>query len=135
MHGYVERLSAAFPCIREVWLFGSRANGGAGPNSDWDYLVFTDDGGLLNRLHLDPTFRHADVDLFVCADGRIAAAPWCPQGEQQKQLLLDNEFGCLNWQCVSDDEAEYTETKEASPGDVNSIVRKRRAIRVYLRKP
>lgn len=34
---------AAEPSTREVWLIGSRANGTATDESDWDLLVFTDE--------------------------------------------------------------------------------------------
>jgi len=39
----LRRIFARFPCIREVRLFGSRANGNAGRTSDIDLAVFAPD--------------------------------------------------------------------------------------------
>lgn len=40
---YTSDVVAAYPNIDEVLLFGSRANGCARPESDWDCMVFADD--------------------------------------------------------------------------------------------
>ena len=40
---YILELVASSPSIREAWLFGSRAAGSARPESDWDFLAFTDE--------------------------------------------------------------------------------------------
>jgi predicted nucleotidyltransferase len=46
---YIRDLVAAYPAVKEVWLYGSRANGYADPDSDWDYLAFADDDTLSAR--------------------------------------------------------------------------------------
>ncbi len=55
----------------QIWLFGSRARGDAGPESDWDLLVVVPDG--LSDSALDPVVawrlqRESGVsaDLVLC---------------------------------------------------------------------
>jgi Polymerase beta, Nucleotidyltransferase len=45
---YVSALVSAYSAIREVWLYGSRANETARPDSDWDYLAFADEATLVS---------------------------------------------------------------------------------------
>ncbi len=72
---WIEALVAASPSIREVWLFGSRANSAATTTSDWDFLIFSDEltageiAGLI-RLYRD------DVDLLVVTDGDSFESAW-----------------------------------------------------------
>lgn len=56
---------------QQVWLFGSRARGDAGPRSDWDLLVVVDDG--VDERALDPRSvwqvqrgSGCAADVFVC---------------------------------------------------------------------
>ena len=130
---YVQRLVSAHPAIGEVWLFGSRANGTARDDSDWDYLVFSDDGSLLNSLYVDAQRFHVRrIDLFVVAASYpIAMKPWAD--ERQKMLNLNDDPGNLAWTVVPDNDsvAEYTETKERDPPPIAVDVRWRRAVRVY----
>lgn len=39
---YIKNLVTSFPAIREIWLFGSRANQTFMEESDWDLLAFAD---------------------------------------------------------------------------------------------
>ena len=130
---YVARLVRAYPCIREVWLFGSRANGRARPGSDWDYIVMADDDSLLNSLCQARSLKETGVDLFVKAWGSHAMAPWCEPGEQQKLLNFDNVPGNLDWRPVSESEAEYSATKECDPPESGTDTWRERAQRVYVR--
>ena len=131
---YLRALVDAHPSIREIWLFGSRANGRARPESDWDYMVFSDDDRLLNCLHLDTQFDRPDIDLFIVAAPMVAMKPWA--GERQKMLRLDDEPGNLNWKVISATEVEYVETKGRGQPDLADIavdIRQARAELVYRR--
>jgi hypothetical protein len=85
---YIDELVAKYPSIREVWLFGSRANGTAHAGSDWDYLVFGGDDGLLNALCQDVCFKRPKIDLFIVATPTKAMKPW--NGGDCKVLDLDD---------------------------------------------
>ena len=63
---YLAQLTEAYSNITEVWLFGSRANGTAHSESDWDYLAFWDGKtALFDQLHTDRRFLQDDIDLLV----------------------------------------------------------------------
>ncbi len=130
---YVAELVAAHPGIREVWLFGSRANGRAGPKSDWDYLVFGEHS-LLNTLHLATQFDRPGIDLLFEGAPGIAAQPW-PR-DFQKILCLGHEPGGLRWRKIADTLAEYSEPVNRDLGASPSMVtefRTAKAVLVYRR--
>lgn len=63
----------------EVWLFGSRARGDAGPRSDWDFIVLLDDES--EESALDPVTAWklqlgtgVSADVFPCRIGEFAEA-------------------------------------------------------------
>lgn len=65
--GLLERLVREF-APQEVWLFGSRATGTHGPNSDYDLLVVVDDDAdtdALTSWSRIARLRHANVDLVA----------------------------------------------------------------------
>jgi predicted nucleotidyltransferase len=113
---YILDLTGSFPCIREIWLFGSRANGTAQPNSDWDLLVFTDNDGLLGLLEQDRKFEMPGIDLFIVgADGHTFKQPW-PRGDGSRSSgSLDHSY--LGWKRrkLSATEARYEARKEPNP--------------------
>jgi predicted nucleotidyltransferase len=74
--------------VAEVWLFGSRANGNARPDSDWDYMAFLSDQRELNAICQDRELDQPDIDLFVVVSSR-AVRPWPARDGQNKVLLLD----------------------------------------------
>jgi hypothetical protein len=102
---YVTALVSACPCIRQVWLMGSRANGTARPNSDWDYLIFGDDT-ILNALRTDRKLHRPDVDLLVVYDADNFVEPWGTE-EREKRGSLSG----WQWHYLSEHEAEYRATK------------------------
>jgi uncharacterized protein len=77
-----ERLQTASPLLAriekeyrptQVWLFGSRARGAAGPHSDWDFLVVVPDGTeerVMDPLYAWQTQKGSGVvaDLVVCTE-------------------------------------------------------------------
>jgi|SRR5579863_2976177 len=127
---YVEYLTDAYPDVQEVWLFGSRANDTARPDSDWDLLVWSNEDHLLNKLCRNKQSRRAGIDLFVVVD-QLAVQPWPADDGQPKQLWLDGRPGGLNWQHVTSFEARYTETKDLKPGGFQTVSRERIARLLY----
>lgn len=87
---------AAEPSTREVWLIGSRANGTATEESDWDLLVFTDE---------DPhpvAARRLKVKIDILRVG--------PSGRallEGKPEDLRFEFADFSWSSVSGECASY----------------------------
>jgi len=98
---YVDELCAVVPEIQSVWLIGSRANGTARPDSDWDFLAFG-----VPRLrqtfakHLE--LRKDDVDVFVRDEDGDFRAPW-PDSDR----VLER----IEWKQVSPTQATYMATK------------------------
>jgi hypothetical protein len=133
---YIEDLVAAYPRIREVWLYGSHANGTARDDSDWDYLAFADDA-TLQALWEHPRFRHPDIDLMIVVEdvyeGKIFIQPWLAAGGQKRGTLAD-EPGGLRWRLLSPTIAEYESTRQdpSAPGGVR-VASGLRAVRVYRR--
>jgi predicted nucleotidyltransferase len=132
---YVDRLVRAYPSIREVWLFGSRANDRARADSDWDYMVFADNGAaLLHDLHPDTQFNHPQVDLFIVVAPDVSMNPWSEEANDSSMMFLDDKE--LHWRAVSETEAQYSEPinrdLDNAPGLVTRF-RTAKAVRVYPR--
>lgn len=93
-------LLSAEPSTREVWLIGSRANGTATDESDWDLLVFMDE---------DPrpvAARQLKIKIDILRVG--------PSG----QVLLEGKpkeftfnFADFSWSLVSEECASYVGKK------------------------
>ena len=114
---YIGRLTTAHPGITEVWLIGSRANDRARPDSDWDYLTFTDDGNLLYSLHLDRQFNEPGIDLLLVVE-YSALKPWGEADGHNKKLRLNED---LEWKRISSTEARYSEaTKCDAAGRIDA---------------
>jgi len=103
---YVDALIKAFPCISEIWLFGSRANGSPRPDSDWDYLVYSDDERLMNALCRDDRFHRSDIDTFVVS-GHYAYRPWPDPDGYHRKLRLDTNEECdgCHWHAIGSSSA------------------------------
>lgn len=71
---WLAALVDAAQCAREVWLLGSRANNSATATSDWDFLIFVEEGAreIIERLR---HFHREDVDLLV-VDGDSFERAW-----------------------------------------------------------
>lgn len=127
---YVAELVAAYPSIREVWLYGSRANGTAREKSDWDYLAFAD-AATLAALRRETRFDREGIDLMVVTDGVRFEQPWIDPGGK-KEGTLAPEFGGMHWRKMSATEARYQATKPPAPGSsYGTRVFAQRAARVH----
>jgi hypothetical protein len=130
---YVDEFAREHPSITEVWLFGSRANGTARHDSDWDYLAFTDSASTLNAVHRDARFDRPNIDLFI-AHGLTALRPWEPHNGTPKVLSLDTVPGGMHWN-VSDSEATYLYPKDdPDPRFFRTTMHMARARLVYRRR-
>ena len=124
---YIAELTAAYPGISSVWLFGSRANGTDRANSDWDLLVFANQS-VLSQLRADTKFHKESVDLLVVYDGNNFENAW---GSRKKT----GDLKAWLWHSINETHATYDGTKgqvnEAGEEEFNVIVRTERAIRIF----
>ena len=120
---YLRGLTAAYPEIVSIWLFGSRANGREKQDSDWDLLDFGN-RSVLDALRQSRTFVHPEIDLFIVHDGNRFENPWPDNGEIKSGRLwssLDPNGGpwvCgYNWHEVSARLATYFSTRNIDGSD------------------
>jgi hypothetical protein len=98
IHNYIEGLKTAYPSITEIWIIGSRANGNANNDSDWDFLVFSSE--LIEQKIRQNTKSHReDVDLLlVNKEGSFSKPFGKPKG---------GSLSKLKWRQVSEKLAHY----------------------------
>lgn len=79
---------------KSIWLVGSRANGNAHKNSDWDLLVFS-------SKDPEPTKSRKDnIDVIIVGSNN----KYLLEGQNQDYI---GEFDTWYWQKTSDTEATY----------------------------
>ncbi len=61
---YLSALTVKYPSIREIWLMGSRVNGTARSDSDWDFMAFAD-RNTFDCLKNDSNFHDENIDLLM----------------------------------------------------------------------
>jgi hypothetical protein len=93
---------------KSIWLVGSRANGYAKENSDWDLVVFSFNEPTIT------TNRHQNVDVIQVGP----SGTFLLEGKNLEFLL---SFANWNWKQVSDGEATYTSLDFAEPHLSNTI--------------
>ena len=72
---FIRHLAGAQPSPESIWLIGSRANGGATNESDWDFVVFAD-AAYFEMLKTGSPPAELAVDVLVVVDGLIFRNPW-----------------------------------------------------------
>ena len=111
------------PGVKEIWLLGSRANGTAREDSDWDLLILGTDE-TLTTLRRTPSFHRDDVDALVAANNEFVNA-W---GEKVKS----GSMAGWEWVRLNDFFAEYLENKWEGAGDGARVrSRRRKAIQLW----
>lgn len=121
---YISNLTREYPGIASVWLFGSRSNGNARPDSDWDLFAFANPE-VFARLRADHGRRHRDIDLLVVIDGTEFEAPW---GVKPKRGWLSE----WEWKELSTTEASYTApSRENTGSEWNHPLQLLKAIRIW----
>jgi predicted nucleotidyltransferase len=102
LRNFVKRVSSTG---HEVWLIGSRANGTARTNSDWDVLIFGNKA-LLDALAMEEPLDN--VDILVVHDGDAFQSPW---NKTKEGVLKSGSLSGWEWQPKSETEATYSGTK------------------------
>ena len=102
---YLERLVKAYPNIKSIWLFGSRANSSHRTDSDWDLLVFADQQ-IFDELKRNSHFRDDKIDLLVVFNDREFEKPWSDEKGAKHGSLKSWE-----WVEASTDLATYKSVK------------------------
>jgi len=75
LRSFVTRFAQEFPGGQEVWLFGSRADGTASENSDWDLIAFGDDQLTTAAVRSAESLRSETFSLFI-GHGDEFERPW-----------------------------------------------------------
>lgn len=102
INSYLDGLLKSISSIESIWLLGSRANGTAKPESDWDFLVFGDDA-VFEKIQNSPSLHMKNVDLLVvAADGSFKK----PYGEEKSGDLKSWE-----WRIITSETATYKSAK------------------------
>lgn len=106
---------------------GSRANGTARPDSDWDLLVFADER-TFQCMRKNHRLRRVEIDCLVVRGGDEFCEPW---GRRPKHGDL-REWG---WTRMSESESEYVATKwiEDEYGG-RTVIGRSKAIRIWPRQ-
>ena len=122
LNDYLDQLVAAASGVREIWLFGSRANGAGRESSDWDLLVIGC-SLTLSQLQSATHLHKDDVDCLVVGDDQKFESAW---GEKSKSgSLLTWE-----WKFQSDRKsATYCESKWHETEDDPGVRRRTRSAR------
>ena len=115
-----------------MWLFGSHANGAAGPESDWDYMAFADEATRA-ALCDDSRFHRIGIDLMIVTDGDQFAAPWTDQSRAKSGRLAKVDGG-WHWNKLSATEVTYRATKPPAAKGWDVQVFEQCARRVYPQK-
>lgn len=96
---------------REVWLYGSRANGRDRPGSDYDLLVHASPSTLDALRQRQPW---PDFHVLVGHNRETFTTPWPHEGHNDIVSLSG-----LRWRCTSPSTAQYEGTYETKPGFVS----------------
>jgi hypothetical protein len=99
---YIHDLKSSFPSITSVWLIGSRGNGTAREDSDWDFIIFSS-LSLYDGVKNAPAFHREDVDLLLVGDDGKFSKPF---GNPKMGSLKE-----WKWSQVSDTLSHYEECK------------------------
>ncbi len=102
---YVHQLTSRYPGIKEIWLFGSRANNWVHKKSDWDFIVKSD-RKTFESLKVDTELQNdADllrIKLLVGPDKNgYFQNPW------KRRERLSFKEDSLNWREIGLKIAEY----------------------------
>jgi predicted nucleotidyltransferase len=85
-----------------LWLFGSRANNKARPDSDWDLILFSNVEGL-EKLKQANSLNCVNIDLLVAIDEDNWISPW-PDGEAEPKQGSTTQF---DWKITGPGRASY----------------------------
>lgn len=121
---YANRIAKACKKVTAIWLMGSRINGTAREDSDWDFLVF---GGIdaFKFLSTHRELHRDDVDCFVQTDDDSFERAW---GDRTKSGSLSG----WKWKQLTASEAQYTESKWSDREEsLGVVLKQRKAVRLW----
>jgi predicted nucleotidyltransferase len=104
IRNYLNRLISRYFGIKEIWLFGSRANNWIHEKSDWDFIVKSDKA-TFDSLKIDTELKN-DADLLMI---KLLVGP-DKNGYFQnawKRQRLSFRKDSLNWREIGPGLAEY----------------------------
>lgn len=102
---FIESTCAGAPDLREVWLFGSRANRAQRSDSDWDLIAYGS-WKTVEYLKEKPRPTRLRIDLLACPAGDTLTGIW-----EEKSGSLQR----WKWAVIGDGVAEYDHNK-VEPG-------------------
>ncbi|WP_428348178.1 nucleotidyltransferase domain-containing protein [Methylonatrum kenyense] len=102
MRDYLKKVTCRAPCVREIWIVGSRANGNARSDSDWDFLAFGEIGAI-EEIAEEASLHKDGVDLLLVKPDGTFERPW---GE-----LKSGSLAAWEWTPVDATRAKYVGTK------------------------
>ena len=118
---YLQALRNRSGGIKEIWLVGSRANGTAQPESDWDLIIFGDKQ-VLSELRSARDLYHEEFDVLVVYDGNRFKSPW---------KIKSGSLNLWKWRRVSDKTAGYVGTKPRNNDEFAVESKQLKAIRLW----
>lgn len=75
INNYLDVLLNTISGIHSIWLLGSRANGTATLESDWDFFVFGEDN-VLEEIQANKKFHAENIDLLVVSKNGSFSKPY-----------------------------------------------------------
>lgn len=123
IQNFIEFLAAACDGLQSIWLIGSRANGTARLDSDWDLLAFGNPAVLV-YLKSHPELHRYDIDFLVVTDGDHFESAW---GNKDKSGSISK----WEWRQLSDDRADYNGAKPSGTDDI--VVDRQVSLRLWPR--
>lgn len=128
IEGYITELTTFCSSIQSIWLFGSRINGTARPDSDWDLLVFGTQK-TLEELNQNIHLKQDNIDLLVVYNDNDFQEPWPLQPGNDRQKRGSLKEWC--WKKLNQRIAYYQGTKEIEDNSFYVKSELLRANRIY----
>jgi len=123
IQGYANELVTSCSGVSDIWLLGSRANGTARIDSDWDLLIFGN-ASALACIKASARFHRVDVDCLVVTDGNTFETACGPRKA--------GSLKSWDWEQHSTMRASYTQAKwTGREGATGVVSRPGRALRVW----
>jgi len=123
---FIRNITSSCPGLKSIWLIGSRANGTARENSDWDYIAFGDND-VLRCIENNENLHRSNTDFLVVTNDEDFRSAW---GEKDKSGSLSE----WEWHQLSPTEAQYQEAKWVENEEqAKIVVTTKKAVRVWRR--
>ena len=101
---YIRYLVEHYPEISYIWLFGSRTNGRASKESDWDIMIFGN-RSTAARMRCDPFTFRAKADVFIAVKNAFRSVWPSVDGTKRSGTLVGK--GSWRWRRIAPRYALY----------------------------